>query len=141
MRVLIKQAINDLDHKELPQENMHKFITNETNPTVLKVINILKEHFSFTLKPESFWQVLHCYNGQPWHTDIGVNHHMTWCEVGCSILLTSPKEDFSGGETLYDKENPIVSTRDKYDIIAHTSDEWHMVNTHKGNRVVFLIFI
>ena len=63
-----------------------------------------------------------------------------WCQVGCSILLTS-NEEFEGGETFYNKEEPVLAIRDKYDIVAHSSDEWHMVTPHTGNRVVLLLFI
>jgi len=141
MRILIEQAIDELDHKALTETMAFSTpLAHETNPTILKIINILKEHFDFVIKPESYWRIEHKPNGHGWHVDTGTNNHMMWCQVGCSILLTSNQE-FTGGKTFYDQENPVESKRDKYDIAAHSSDEWHMVEPHQGDRVVLLIFI
>lgn len=141
MRVLIKNAINKEDHDALPKdETSYVLISGETNPTILKIIDTLKEHFDFTIKPQSYWRIEHNPNGHDWHVDTGTGNHMPWCQVGCSILLTSNNE-FSGGETLYNKEEPIKTERDIYDIVAHTSDEWHKVEPHTRNRVVLLLFI
>jgi hypothetical protein len=141
MNILVKQAINEIDHKALPDvKAFHTSIAGETNPTILKIIGILREHFEFTIKPESYWRIEHAPNGHGWHVDTGTNNHMMWCQVGCSILLTS-NEEFEGGETFYNKEEPVLAIRDKYDIAAHSSDEWHMVTPHTGNRVVLLLFI
>jgi hypothetical protein len=142
MRVLIKNAINKEDHDALLNTKDTSFvhISGETNPTILKIIGTLKEHFDFTIKPESYWRIEHTPNGHDWHVDTGTNNHMMWCQVGCSILLTSTRQ-FEGGETLYNQEEPITVERDLYDIAAHSSDEWHKVNSHSGKRVVLLLFI
>ena len=141
MRTLIKNAINKEDREFLPQvTDGFTPLLSETNPTILKIIDILKEHFDFVIKPESYWRIEHNPNGHIWHVDTGTSNHMSWCQVGCSILLTSNKE-FNGGETFYNKEEPIKAERDIYDIAAHASDEWHMVTPHTGNRVVLLLFI
>lgn len=141
MRTLIKNAINKEDYGILPQvTDGLKPILGETNSTILKIISILKEHFDFVIKPESYWRIECNPEGHPWHIDTGDMDHMLWCQVGCSILLT-PNAQFSGGETFYNKEEPISVERDLYDIAAHSSDEWHMVNPHIGNRVVLLLFI
>ena len=67
---------------------------------------------------------------------------MTWCQVGVSLLL---KKADDGGETYYSSswsgKNSVKVERDLYDLVAHTSDEWHMVKKHKGERIVFLMFI
>ena len=141
MRTLIKNAINKDDHGILPQAT-DGFIPllSETNPTILKIVSVLKEHFDFIIKPESYWRIEHNPGGHEWHVDTGTNNHMPWCQVGCSTLLTSNTQ-FTGGETFYNKEEPIKSERDLYDIVAHSSDEWHMVTPHTGNRVVLLLFI
>jgi len=141
MRTLIKNAISAEDRVALPQiTEGFTPLRGETNPTILKVLDILKEHFDFVVKPESYWRIEHKPKGHEWHVDTGSNNHMLWCQVGCSILLTS-NEEFSGGETFYNKEEPIKVERDLYDIAAHSSDEWHMVTQHDGNRVVLLLFI
>ena len=142
MRILIKNAINVEEHIALLREGDTSFVNllGETNPTILKIVSILKEHFDFVIKPESYWRIEHTPKGHEWHVDTGTNNHMMWCQVGCSILLTSTKE-FEGGETLYNKEEPITVERDLYDIAAHSSDEWHKVESHAGKRVVLLLFI
>jgi hypothetical protein len=140
MKIIINKALNELDYNALPKHADHLFISNETNPTIIKIINILKEKFQFNIKPESYWRIEHNPKGHKWHVDTGDNNHMPWCQIGCSILLTSTKE-FIGGETKYNKEIPITIIRDKFDLLAHTSDEWHMINPHTGNRVVLLLFI
>lgn len=141
MRALIKNAINKEDHELLPKGDVFSIpILGETNPTILKIVSILKEHYDFVIKPESYWRIEHKPKGHEWHIDTGTNNHMMWCQVGCSILLTSNNE-FSGGETLYNKEEPIKVERDLYDIASHSSDEWHKVESHDGKRVVLLLFI
>ncbi len=142
MRILVKNAINKEDHDTLLDkiDTSYVLISGETNPTILKIIDTLKEHFEFTIKPESYWRIEHKPNGHDWHVDTGTHNHMPWCQVGCSILLTSNKE-FEGGETLYNQEEPVEVERDLYDIAAHSSDELHKVNSHTGNRVVLLLFI
>ena len=64
---------------------------------------------------------------------------MLWCEVGCTMLLDG---EFEGGETLYRKDGvERVIERSSYELLAHTSDEEHMVKPSDGNRKVLLIFI
>jgi len=141
MGVIIKNAINKEEHDELiRRDTSHVSLVGETNPTILKMLGILREHFDFVIKPESYWRIEHNPGGHEWHVDTGTNNHMMWCQVGCSILLTSTKQ-FEGGETFYNKEEPYTVERDLYDIAAHTSAEWHMVTPHTGNRVVLLLFI
>jgi hypothetical protein len=112
------------------------------NIIIDKIINQLKKDFKFTIKEQSY-----CYTekyplGHGWHVDTGNNNHMSWCEVGVSILLENPT---SGGYTYYadniNGDNKIRSDRKLYDLIAHTSDVYHMVEPHVGSRNVFLIFI
>jgi hypothetical protein len=141
MRILIEKAINETDRSMLPNDSTPPaLLINETNPTILKIVNTLKEHFDFEIKQKSYWRVEKLPTGHGWHVDTGSENHMSWCQVGCSILLTSNQE-FRGGETFYNQENPILTKRDKYDIVAHSSDEWHMVEPHTGNRIVLLLFI
>lgn len=141
MRTLIKKGINIEEHVALPETTDGLIpLLGENNPTVLKILDNLKEHFDFVIKPESYWRIEHNPEGHPWHVDTGDTDHMLWCQVGCTILLTSNTQ-FSGGETFYDREEPVLVERDLYDIAAHTSDEWHMVTPHSGNRTVLLLFI
>ena len=117
-------------------------IINTDNKLISDIVNKLREDFDFEVEEKSYWSIESRSRGHKWHRDTGSNNHMTWCQVGVSILL---KDGSSGGETYYaddDKEtNKIKSNRELYDLIAHTSDEWHMVTPHKGNRYVLLMFI
>jgi len=115
-----------------------KVLKNKSN-IVSDIINILKKDFDFTIKKSSYCLVEHYPSGHDWHVDTGSNDHMKWCELGVSILLTEPT---FGGDTYYkDGEEIIKSDRGLYDMIAHTSDELHKVDSHEGYRSVFLMFI
>ena len=86
------------------------------------------------------------HNDQGGYTKDDDNLHMEWCQVGVSILL-SDESEFTGGDTYYadidfsNEENKIKSDRRQYDMCAHTSDSWHMVEPHGGTRTVLLMFI
>tara|TARA_Y100000004_G_scaffold153273_1_gene176878 strand:+ start:181 stop:612 length:432 start_codon:yes stop_codon:yes gene_type:complete len=128
--------------KQFNNREFKYFINKNKNELVDKIINKLKEDFSFKIKDESYWRVEHRTKGHRWHKDTGSTNKMMWCQVGVSLIL---KDGNSGGETYYGKEendkNPIKSDRKIYDLVAHTSDEWHMVTPHQGKRIVFLMFI
>jgi hypothetical protein len=112
------------------------------NIFVKKVLEKLKEDFDFEIKPESYWLLEHRPGGHKWHKDTGTSNHMMWCQVGISVLLKEPE---TGGDTWYGDDemgtNAKKSDRKVFDLVAHTSDEYHMVDAHKGSRVVFLMFI
>ncbi len=110
---------------------------------VKRIVDILKKDFEFEIKPQSYQRFETRRAGHPWHLDTGTNNHMMWCQVGVSLLL---QDSGSGGETYYGDDekgtNAIKSDRNIYDLVAHTSDEWHAVTPHRdGNRIVFLMFI
>tara|TARA_Y100000593_G_C4189928_1_gene276347 strand:+ start:305 stop:736 length:432 start_codon:yes stop_codon:yes gene_type:complete len=128
--------------KQFNNREFKYFINKNKNELVDKIINKLKEDFNFKIKDESYWRVEHKTRGHKWHKDTGSSDQMIWCQVGVSLIL---QDGNSGGETFYGKEkddkDPIKSDRKIYDLVAHTSDEWHMVNPHQGKRIVFLMFI
>jgi len=117
-------------------------IKSNKNDLVNKIIKRLKDDFEFEVKDESYWRVEHRPQGHQWHKDTGSSNGMMWCQVGVSLILEDGED---GGETFYGKEkddkNPVKLDRGVYDLIAHTSDEWHMITPHKGRRIVFLMFI
>ena len=125
------------------QRNKYFIIQKDNNVIVDKVINVLKTDFDFEISNYSKYRVEHRSSGHEWHKDTGSKDHMKWCQVGVSILL---KDGDGGGDTFYSDditEDPvgIKSDRNVYDMVAHTSDEWHMVTPHSGERLVFLMFI
>lgn len=117
-------------------------IVNTDNKLVEKIVNKLKEDFDFNISEKSYWSIESRSRGHKWHKDTGSKNHMAWCQVGVSLLL---EEADSGGNTYYSDNpsgsNSIKVERGLYDLIAHTSDEWHMVEPHEGKRIVFLMFI
>tara|TARA_Y100000004_G_scaffold23875_1_gene24134 strand:+ start:1199 stop:1639 length:441 start_codon:yes stop_codon:yes gene_type:complete len=124
------------------KKGKHIKIKDTQNKFVKNVITKLSEDFKFKIKDESYWLIEHRPRGHKWHKDTGSKNHMMWCEVGVSLML---KKANNGGETYYSDNgninNPIKIERDLYDLVAHTSDEWHMVEKHQGERIVFLMFI
>tara|TARA_Y100001938_G_scaffold148830_1_gene233660 strand:+ start:62 stop:487 length:426 start_codon:yes stop_codon:yes gene_type:complete len=141
MRKIYKNFITKKEANVLLKTLGGKIIDSK-NKITNKIVDKLKEDFDFKIKPESYYHIEHYPSGHPWHKDTGINNHMSWCQLGVSILL---KNSSSGGDTYYAEDikgtNKIKSDRKLYDLIAHTSDEWHMVEPHEGERVVFLIFI
>ena len=141
MRKIYRNIITEEEAKILEDLENTKLLRVQ-NSVVRKIINKLKEDFNFTIKEKSYSYIERYPRGHGWHIDIGNEGHMRWCEVGASILLKEPE---SGGDTYYGDDingtNKIKSDRKIYDLIAHTSDEYHMVEPHKGDRTVFLLFI
>jgi len=127
--------------KSIKKHNNIK-INDKSHWLVDKVLELIKNDFNVNISPQSYYRVEQKSNGHKWHIDTGTSKHMMWCKVGISILL---QDGTSGGETFYadnEKEtNKTKSKRELYDLVAHTSDEWHMVTPHTGNRIVFLMFI
>ena len=118
-------------------------MSGKTTKLGKKILDKLKEDFKFEINKDSYWCIETTSPlGHLWHRDTGTSNHMMWCQVGASLLL---KDGDGGGDTYYaddDKEtNKVKSDRKLYDLIAHTSDQWHMVEPSKGKRIVFLIFI
>ena len=117
-------------------------ILKSNNDIINRIIEKIKEDFTFSIKKQSNYYIETKPVGHSWHVDTGTNNHMPWCEIGISILL---KEPISGGNTYYSDnlqgDNKVKSDRNIHDLISHTSDEWHMIEPHKGKRVVFLMFI
>jgi hypothetical protein len=143
MRKIYRNFITKEEASEQFNNRRFKYYIKESkNKLVDKVINKLREDFDFEIKDDSYYRVESKFDGHQWHKDTGSSDQMAWCQVGVSILLQDGK---SGGETFYGKEkddkNPIKSDRKLYDLVAHTSDEWHMVTKHEGKRIVFLMFI
>ena len=124
-------------------QNRHSLLKTD-NALVKRIIEKLKEDFEFNVKEQSYWLTERRGSGHVWHKDTGTSNHMVWCEVGVSILL-SEQDDFKGGDTWYGDDekgtNATKSKRKPYDLVAHTSDEWHKVDSHEGQRNVFLMFI
>lgn len=139
-KAITSQEANYLLQKYGGGKKLFVELTNE--PIVSRLISLMREDFNFTVKEQSYFRVEHMPGGHVWHTDTGDSGHMKWCELGSSVLLTS---SFTGGETLYATDENLneveVAEREIFDLVAHTSDEWHKVNPHKGTRVVLLMFI
>ena len=112
------------------------------NKIIDKIINKLKIDFDFEINDESYLIIEQNADGHKWHLDTGNHNHMSWCQIGVSMLLSEPNNT---GITYYaDDENGTNKTkvdRNIFDLLAHTSDEWHMVTPNDNERTVFLMFI
>tara|TARA_R110002012_G_scaffold284590_1_gene475437 strand:- start:156 stop:620 length:465 start_codon:yes stop_codon:yes gene_type:complete len=154
MRQLYKNFITKEDVEKLLKNvsKSHMSVKNAFNNSsdktfveffINKIIKHLKKDFKFKIKKQSYFHIEETRpTGHGWHVDTGTSNHMAWCEIGLSIIL---KEGEGGGETYYaDNQNGInktKSTRKIYDLIAHTSDQWHMVEPSLNGRFVFLMFV
>ena len=137
MRKIYSNIITEKDIAKF--KDIDNKILGSKSSIVNNIINIIKKDFDLTIKPNSYCLVEHYPAGHDWHVDSGNDGHMSWCEIGVSILLTKPT---SGGDTYYkDGDKVIKSNRELYDIVVHTSDESHKVDPHEGYRSVFLMFI
>ena len=59
-----------------------------------------------------------------------------WCRYSASVGL-SPREDYTGGDFHFRDMGPLHMFKG---MIAYTSDFEHKVTSHKGDRVVLLMF-
>ena len=136
---ITNQEANDLLKSTKPINNS---IVDTKSEIIHKIVKKLKEEFDFNIKKQSYYLVEHMPTGHNWHVDVGNGNHMSWCDMGVSILLQEP---LSGGDTYYADNikgtNKIKSDRKIYDLVAHTSNEYHMVDAHEGERKVLLMFI
>ena len=76
--------------------------------------------------------------GHDWHVDTGDSNHMTWCAYSGSVLLSKP-ESFSGG--WFEFRNPPARHKHYLDLLTYSSDNWHRVTPHEGERRVLLLFL
>ena len=144
MRKIYRNFINkkEVELLESDVNSLFNKINVGDNKIIDRILSQLKEDFDFNIKEQSYYLIEHIPKGHEWHRDTGINNHMSWCEVGISIVLQEPS---SGGNTYYADDingtNKVKSDRKIYDLVAHTSDEYHMVEPHEGDRRAFLMFI
>lgn len=145
MRKIYRAAITVQEANQLIKDHgnsVKRLIQHTRDPIVDRLVEQLSQDFEFTVKEQSYFRVEKMPKGHQWHTDTGDIGQMKWCELGCSVLLT---DTFTGGKTRYATDETLqhteVSDRRLCDLAAHTSDVWHMVEPHQGNRIVLLIFI
>jgi hypothetical protein len=96
----------------------------------------MEEFFPVSLGGESYAVIEQRNEGHPWHVDTGSADHMMWCKYTCSVGL-SPRDMYTGGEFHFDDLGPL---HHYLGMIAYTTDQRHMVTTHKGERWVLLMF-
>ena len=106
----------------------------------------------FILQSPSYWRVETRPKGHKWHFD-GCklvngkfkDNHMAWCQVGTTVLLSDPDE-FTGGRLFFEIDGEPTEVKDHYlNGICYTAGKFnnpvrHMVEPHKGNRTVLLMF-
>ena len=141
--LLMSIKVNSSD-KLKDHENKNEY-GEDVNKVISKILTKLKDEFKVEVGEKSYFRLESSRTGHKWHVDIGTNGHMSWCTVGASILLQEPV--CKGGTTYYGTEVAwkIIDIeelqRNVCDLVAHTSDEWHMVKPNEGERFAFLLFI
>ena len=145
MKKIYRNFVTEDEARELlsePKGSLDGKIKKRDHWLLDRILNTLSEDFEFTVVYESYSSLESNANGHKWHVDTGTSNHMMWCDIGVSLLL---KESNGGGDTYYADNseglNKEKSDRRIYDLVAHTSDEWHMVDPNNGVRTVFLMFI
>lgn len=91
-----------------------------------------------SIEEPAYTRVERKVDGHDWHRDIGDSNHMPWCVYSGSVLLTPP-EGFEGG--WFEFRDPHARHKHYLDLLAYTSDNWHRVTSHEGERRVLLIFL
>ena len=134
MRAFIKDIITQKEASELlPGEQDFK------NPIIVSLIEKLENKIGKrTYSPPSYAVVGQGQNGHDWHTDIGTDGHMSWCNYGISILLAKSKE----GLFKYKDPDKVYTQEEHYlGALVHSSDQWHMVDKSTKGRTALLMFL
>lgn len=148
-RWLVPKVISKREALDLSRSVKTSIDRTFRHDLILKIVNRLGDHIGvkFETKAPGYYRLESKPKGHTEHTDTGYkkgkpSDHMAWCEYGVSILL-SPPELFKGGELEYTKENKQTITPQEHYLsaIVHTSNEYHLVNPHKGTRKVLLFFL
>jgi len=99
---------------------------------------------------KSYWEVQHRPQGHIVHYDTGSSQHMLWCGYSSSTLLSFPQEFEGGLVHFWDEDNNKIRTitpEEHYLSALHYRSNQnekigkHSVDSHKGMRVVLLIFM
>tara|TARA_R110002153_G_scaffold71743_4_gene188479 strand:- start:1105 stop:1572 length:468 start_codon:yes stop_codon:yes gene_type:complete len=106
------------------------------DPRIREPLDWMRSFFPVVIGDNAYAVVEQMKSGHPWHTDIGTNSHMPWCRYSASVGL-SPREDYTGGDFHFRDMGPLHMFKG---MIAYTSDFEHKVTSHKGDRVVLLMF-
>ena len=130
----IRGFIEDIINKE-EAEKLTPGKQDFNNPIIKDVLVKLGKS---NANPPSYAVIEQGTSGHNWHTDIGTNGHMKWCNISVSILLRKSKNG------LFKYKNPKKEyTQDEHylNAIIHSNDEWHMVEKSTKGRTVLLMFL
>tara|TARA_R100001594_G_scaffold55921_1_gene89622 strand:+ start:2734 stop:3162 length:429 start_codon:yes stop_codon:yes gene_type:complete len=141
MRKLIKDVIDKDDAKQILKEcssGNHDF----SHPIITKALQNIEEVVGkLGTNAPSYARVERRAPGHKWHKDTGSNNHMTWCNIGVSILL---RKSVGPNKGLFKYKEPDQSyTQDEHylNAIVHSSDQWHKVDESDIGRAVLLMFL
>lgn len=130
-RVLIEDAISKEDASSLAQV---KGELSWEDPRIQEPLDWVKNFFEISIGAEAYVCVEDRPEGHPWHVDTGTSDHMMWCRYSASIVLT---DGYTGGGFYFRDIGPI---HHYLGLVTYTSDNEHMVESHKGQRKVLLMF-
>ncbi len=130
-------------------------ISDFSHEIVQKVANAYQKEVDgheFILKSPSYWRIETRPKGHEWHFDgcklingEFVDNHMAWCQYGTTVSL-SRSDEYTGGKIYFEIDGEPKEVKDHYlKGVCYTAGKFnnpvrHMVEPHKGNRTVLLMF-
>ena len=106
-------------------------------PIVDKIKKVIESFIKPNWELPTHTKVEKHHKSHGWHVDTGSRNHMTWCDYGCSVLLTNTED---AGFLEYRDGRIILPEEHFCGLAIHSSDVEHRTK-QPGNRVTFLAFI
>ena len=126
--------------------------SHELIQKVAKRYQSMVDDHEFVLQKPSYWRIETRPKGHEWHFDgcklkngEFIDNHMAWCQYGTTVLLSDP-EEFTGGDIYFEINGEPTKIHNHYlNGICYTAGKYnnpvrHMVEPHRGNRTVLLMF-
>ena len=141
------------DIANLGQRNQsNSDFSHELVQKVAKCYQLMVDDQEFILESPSYWRIETRPRGHKWHFDgcrlingEFVDNHMAWCQFGTTVCL-SKSDEYEGGRIFFEIDGEPTEIRDHYlNGVCYPAGKFnnpvrHMVEPHKGNRTVLLMF-
>ena len=139
MRIFLPNVITAEEAKILRETNIKKGEAREIVEEIKRIIDTVSFHINW--KKPSYIRIEEKTSGHKWHVDTGGPYgsegHMTWCNLGCSLLLT---DDEDAGYLEYRDGTKLLPKEHFCGLAIHSSDIEHKVSKNK-TRVALLLFL
>lgn len=134
MRVFIENVV-DKDTVKMLYPGKQDFDNTIIKGILAKIEDVIGKRCT---NPPSYATIEQGEKGHNWHTDIGTNGHMKWCNYGISVLLKKSK----GGLFKYKAPYKEYTQDEHYlNALVHSNDECHKVDKSTKGRTVLLMFL